>query len=288
MTGMNIKISRIMGIQGHDTQQRIGLNRKTVGDYHEVLKNGGTFPPIEVIEWSDPDGGDSIFYVGDGWHRIEAFRREGKTKIPAQVVKTCPDPRTAEREAIFLACQANKTHGLPRTADDKKKAVLTLLTDSEWSLFADRKIAGLCGVSHTFVAGIRASQLATLPVAPAPEQAPEDVPPPDSPAPAPAPDEPPTAAPPAQESAPKLRTYIRGGKTQTMDVSRIGGGGLKSPLSPAALNRFDDAVADILQTTLTAEDAQRAIRKAADLIGRLRPVAGEKFVRESLAGVIGH
>lgn len=38
---------------------------------------------------------------------------------------------------------------------DKRKAVLTLLKDDEWSQWSDREIARQCGVSKTFVSNLR-------------------------------------------------------------------------------------------------------------------------------------
>lgn len=51
---------------------------------------------------------------------------------------------------------ANASHGLRRTNDDKRRAVLTLLNDLEWAKWSDREIARACGVTHPFVAKQRA------------------------------------------------------------------------------------------------------------------------------------
>ena len=45
----------------------------------------------------------------------------------------------------------------PRTNADKRKAVITLLEDAEWSQWSDREIARRCQVSNTFVSNIRPS-----------------------------------------------------------------------------------------------------------------------------------
>jgi hypothetical protein len=57
---------------------------------------------------------------------------------------------------------ANASHGLRRTNGDKRRAVLVLLKDSEWAQRSDRWIAEKCGVSNTFVAGLREAQLSTV------------------------------------------------------------------------------------------------------------------------------
>jgi hypothetical protein len=48
-------------------------------------------------------------------------------------------------------------HDLRRTNEDKRRAVLTLLQDEEWTQWSDREIARRCGVSHQMVAPIRSS-----------------------------------------------------------------------------------------------------------------------------------
>jgi hypothetical protein len=53
--------------------------------------------------------------------------------------------------------RANTTHGYPRSNDDKRQAVMTLLRDAEWSQWSDREIARRCAVTHPFVATVRAS-----------------------------------------------------------------------------------------------------------------------------------
>jgi len=47
------------------------------------------------------------------------------------------------------------------TNEDKRKAVLTLLNDAEWTAWADREIARICGVGHQMVAPIRSSLVVT-------------------------------------------------------------------------------------------------------------------------------
>lgn len=44
---------------------------------------------------------------------------------------------------------------LQRTREDKRRAVMTLLSDPEWSQWSDRKIAEACKVGHTLVSSMR-------------------------------------------------------------------------------------------------------------------------------------
>jgi hypothetical protein len=52
---------------------------------------------------------------------------------------------------------ANATHGYPRSHDDKRMAVKTLLGDAEWSRWSDGEIARRCAVTQQFVSKLRAS-----------------------------------------------------------------------------------------------------------------------------------
>jgi hypothetical protein len=64
--------------------------------------------------------------------------------------------RGALRDAMLAAAGANITHGFRRSNADKRRAVLTLLRDEEWSAWSDAEIARRCGVSQPFVGKIRA------------------------------------------------------------------------------------------------------------------------------------
>lgn len=132
------------------TQSRVQINESTVSEYAEAIKNGAQFPPVTVFF----DG--TNFWLADGFHRLLAHKRAGKTEIL----------ETREvgglRDAILYSVSANANHGLRRTNADKRKAVEMLLNDAEWAQWSDNSIAKQCAVSHTFVAGVRASYLATL------------------------------------------------------------------------------------------------------------------------------
>jgi hypothetical protein len=46
---------------------------------------------------------------------------------------------------------------VPRTNEDKRRAVMTLLGDEEWSQWSNREIARRCGVHHDLVGSLRSS-----------------------------------------------------------------------------------------------------------------------------------
>jgi hypothetical protein len=69
-------------------------------------------------------------------------------------------PRTPERlrraaAAVLYSVGANAAHGVQRSNADKRRAVETLLRDTEWSQSSDREIARRCAVAHSFVLKVR-------------------------------------------------------------------------------------------------------------------------------------
>jgi len=127
------------------TQARAEINTATVNEYAEALTEGDALPPAVVFY----DG--LKYHLADGFHRLHANRQIGATTMECDVrVGTLQDAR-------LYAYGANKSHGLRRTADDKRKAVQGMLADfPDWS---DRAIAKHVGVSHPFVAAIRSPEV---------------------------------------------------------------------------------------------------------------------------------
>lgn len=124
------------------TQPRIRINEDVVAEYAEDMVAGSQFPPIIVYF----DG--VTYWLADGFHRYHAAMK-AEVEIPIEV------HTGTRRDAILHSVGANANHGLRRSNEDKRKAVLTLLEDKEWSEWSNRAIATQCHVSHTFVASIR-------------------------------------------------------------------------------------------------------------------------------------
>ena len=76
-------------------------------------------------------------------------RRSNGTRILADI------RQGTRRDAILYSCGANAAHGLPRTNEDKRRAVRKLLEDTEWMFWSDVKIAEVACVSHDFVSRLR-------------------------------------------------------------------------------------------------------------------------------------
>lgn len=130
-----------------DCQPRESINTDTVSEYAEQMAEGADFPPITVFN----DGETN--WLADGFHRYHAANEADLTEIKATI------HTGTKRDAILYSCGANARHGLRRTNEDKRRAVLALLHDDEWTLWSDREIARRCDVSHDLVNRARKSIL---------------------------------------------------------------------------------------------------------------------------------
>lgn len=137
-----IELSRIRTDGG--TQSRAAIREETVAEYLEAMENPETvFPPVTLYF----DGTD--YWLADGFHRLAAWKRIGRVAVPAHLREG------DRRRAILHSVAANAAHGLPRSNNDKRRAVMTLLEDDEWSAWTDTEIARQCGVSQPFVSSLR-------------------------------------------------------------------------------------------------------------------------------------
>lgn len=135
-----------------DLQMRTaGIDVGVVADYAEAMTGGAEFPPIVVF--FDGEG----YWPGDGFHRLEAAKRAERDTILADVREG------GKREAVLFAVGANANHGLRRTAADKRRSVLAMLRDPEWSKWSDREIGKRCAVDHKTVAKVRAELTGEIP-----------------------------------------------------------------------------------------------------------------------------
>ena len=92
------------------TQSRAGLDMDQVMKYAEQMEDGANFPPVIVFY----DG--TTHWLADGFHRLEARRQGGMTHITADI-------RQGDRlDALRYSLGANDKHGLPRNAQDYRRA----------------------------------------------------------------------------------------------------------------------------------------------------------------------
>jgi len=135
----------------HDLQQRAGgADERTVREYADDLLDGVKLPPIKAIE-SD-DGG---VIVWDGFQRIDAHKKAGLSEISVEIMAGSRD------DAMWLSCSANKSHGLRRKPEDKRKAVSNALMLERTQKMSDRQIAEHCGASPSLVGVVRKELVAS-------------------------------------------------------------------------------------------------------------------------------
>lgn len=125
-------------------QIRAFTHQPTVLEYAEMLARGIKFPPIVVYH---RDG--MPYYIADGFHRYKAHELACCPEIECEVRDG------SKRDAILFAVGANSHHGLRRSRQDKRRAVIALLSDKEWSKWSDAEIARQCNVSTNLVISVR-------------------------------------------------------------------------------------------------------------------------------------
>ena len=125
------------------TQPRAVMDFTIVEEYANAMADGALFPPLVVFY----DGTDH--WLADGFHRRSAADTLGLAEVE------CDVHQGTVRDAVLYSVSANASHGMRRTNDDKRRAVLKILNDTEWGQWSDREIARRCGVNHEMVGKLR-------------------------------------------------------------------------------------------------------------------------------------
>jgi hypothetical protein len=132
------------------TQPRAAISESVVSEYADALHAGVTLPPIDLFF----DGVE--YWLADGFHRYHAAMQLGVDRIDSELhIGT-------RREAVLFSVSANQSHGLRRTNEDKRKAVMTLVEDSEWGAWSGREIARRCGVDQSYANKLKAEFATSL------------------------------------------------------------------------------------------------------------------------------
>ena len=129
-----------------ETQVRVKINDKIVGEYAERMLAGDKFPPAEVF--FDGKG----YYVADGFHRLLAAKRAKLTSYPCNVRPGGPD------RALWFGLGANTRHGLRLTGADKRHALEMAL--GKFPEKTQNQIAAQIGCAQSYVAKV-ANELIT-------------------------------------------------------------------------------------------------------------------------------
>ena len=106
------------------------------------------FPPVVLYR-----DADDVHWLADGHYRVQAVADalgiEGQRTIRADI------RHGSKRDAIYYAAEANAKHGTPLSRQEKRRVVIRLLQDDEWSQqMSDSAIARHVGVSNGFVSTI--------------------------------------------------------------------------------------------------------------------------------------
>lgn len=125
------------------TQPRACIDEAVVDEYVEALENKAKFPPILVFY----DG--TNYWLVDGFHRYHAHVKGDYENINVEI------RQGTQRQAVLESVGVNASHGLRRTNEDKRRAVLTLLNDEEWGKWTGSEIARRCKVHQTTVSAIK-------------------------------------------------------------------------------------------------------------------------------------
>ena len=127
------------------TQPRAAIDLKHVKLLEEQMEDGKELEPVTVFY----DGTD--YWLADGFHRFSAHSNQEKEAI------ACVIYQGSRRDAVLYSVGANADHkpALPRSREDKRRAVMTLLCDQEWQEWSNTQIAKACRVDEKTVRNIR-------------------------------------------------------------------------------------------------------------------------------------
>ena len=126
-----------------ETQQREKINIDIVAEYAESMRCGAKFPAVTLFY----DGANN--WLADGFHRYHAAREVPSPDILSDIREG------TQRDARLYSASANGTHGMRLTNADKRRSVMVLLGDKEWSQWSDNQIAKHCHVTQPYVGKIR-------------------------------------------------------------------------------------------------------------------------------------
>lgn len=125
------------------TQSRKQVYEDTVASYTELLLDGTQMPPPVVFH----DGKE--YWLADGFHRYHAHKRAAHKTIDCEI------HNGTKRDAFIFSRSANAEHGLPRTNEEKRLVIMSLLDDIEYADASEREIGRICKVSHMTVARVK-------------------------------------------------------------------------------------------------------------------------------------
>lgn len=114
----------------------------TVERYREAYLANEPLPPVKVFRCG------SWNLLADGGHRLEGRKAAGFAKIDADVI-ICDTRDECDRLAWEFAFQANISHGLARSKEDRRVAIATCIMRPFMAEASDNTIAKACGMKYS-------------------------------------------------------------------------------------------------------------------------------------------
>jgi len=118
------------------TQSRDIIQDSVVDNYASEMKRGVEFPPVDVFY----DGKN--YWLGDGFYRVRATSWRGLERIQCEI------HQGAQEDAQWYSFSVNQSHGLPRTNEDKARAVRGALQHPKGRGMSNRQIGKHVGVDE--------------------------------------------------------------------------------------------------------------------------------------------
>jgi uncharacterized ParB-like nuclease family protein len=163
-------IINLADIKSEGLQVRVAMDTDTVAEYIAIERDTKKeLPPVVVF--SDKA---RVYWLADGFHRVEARRQRGEKTIRAKVI------RGSRTDALKYALSANAYHGLRRTNADKRRAIEIAWQNRELLGLGEEPsaavIAEMCGVVRQTVYNVL-PHYSTVPTVPTVPQPPKKAPP---------------------------------------------------------------------------------------------------------------
>lgn len=145
---MRIPLNKIDLDQSIDVRDE--KSSQCIEEYTEHLKTPGSVPLPPVVVFGPDSRG--MYFLSEGWHRLTAHQKAGKTSIEA-VVK--PGGWIDAQDYATSKNRSNIKHGWRETRDQKKRILeLTIKRHPDWS---NERIAEHCGMSRPTVIEARSN-----------------------------------------------------------------------------------------------------------------------------------
>lgn len=131
------------------TQCRVETREDKATEYAELLLAGQELHGLGGREYPVVYHDGKCYWLAHGFHRYRAHQIAERKHLLCEVLEG------TVRDAILHAVGANAANGLPRSNADKRRAVLVLLTDEEWSEWPNTTIAERTGTTEGYVRKLR-------------------------------------------------------------------------------------------------------------------------------------